>query len=285
MADMNYIRPDDLDQALDFLSHHGPETEILAGGTDVMVDLRAGELDRKKNLLDISRLEELQQIDFKDGKLSIGSGVTLTRINGSDLIRQNAPALIKCSNTFAGKQVRNKATIGGNIAHASPCGDTIPPLVIHDAKALVVTKTQKKLIPVETIASGPYRSSLPSDAVIVKFILTPCEAQFADFQKIGRRKELAVSRMSLAVMADKDKNGLISFIRIGLGACTPTPHRMDAVEEFLINKLPTQQVIWDAGKLLSQRMIGITGRRSSIIYKEPAIQGLFIRILYPMVQS
>ncbi len=285
MPEINYIRPDNLKDALDFLSLHGPETEIVAGGTDVMVDLREGKLDQKKYLLDVSRLAELKGIEVKDGTLVIGAGVTLTQINCSDLIKEVAPALAKCSTTFAGKQVRNKATIGGNIAHSSPCGDTLPPLVIHDAKVLVASKDGEKLVPVETIASGPYRSSLPPDALIVKFILKPCKAMFADFQKIGRRKELAISRMSLAVMADTDENGRISFIRVGLGACTPTPHRMDAVEQFLVGKIPTQQVIWDAGKLLSQKMIEITGRRSSIIYKEPAVQGLFMRILYPMVKS
>lgn len=285
MPEINYIKPDNLKDALDFLSLHGPETEIVAGGTDVMVDLREGKLDQKKYLLDVSRLAELKGIEVKDGTLVIGAGVTLTQINCSDLIKEVAPALAKCSTTFAGKQVRNKATIGGNIAHSSPCGDTLPPLVIHDAEVLVASKDEEKTIPVETIASGPYRSSLPPDALIVKFILKPCKAMFADFQKIGRRKELAISRMSLAVMADTDENGRISFIRVGLGACTPTPHRMDAVEQFLVGKIPTQQVIWDAGKLLSQKMIEITGRRSSIIYKEPAVQGLFMRILYPMVKS
>lgn len=285
MPEINYVRPDNLNTALDFLSLHGPETEIVAGGTDVMVDLREGKLDQKKYLLDVSRLAELKGIEVKDGTLVIGAGVTLTQINCSDLIKEVAPALAKCSTVFAGKQVRNKATIGGNIAHSSPCGDTLPPLVIHDAKVLVASKDKEKLIPVETIASGPYQSSLPPDALIVKFILKPCKAMFADFQKIGRRKELAISRMSLAVMADTDENGRISFIKVGLGACTPTPHRMDAVEQFLMGKIPTQQVIWEAGKLLSQKMIEITGRRSSIVYKEPAVQGLFMRILYPMVKS
>ena len=88
----------------------------------------------------------------------------------------------------------------------------------------------------------------------------------------------------MAIMADKDEHGRISFIRVSLGACTPTPHRMDEVEEFLTGKIPTQQLIWDAGKLLAGKMIEITGRRSSIVYKEPAVQGLFMRILYPMVR-
>lgn len=285
MADMNYITPDNLKDALNFLACHGEDTEIVAGGTDVMIDLRAGKLDRKKNLLDIGNLAELKGIDFKDEKLFIGAGVTLTQINRSDTIKKYAPALLKCSATFAGRQIRNKATIGGNVAHASPCGDTIPPLVIHEAIALIANKTGEKLIPVEAIVSGPYQSSLSRDSILVKFILKPCRSSFTDFQKIGRRKELAVSRMSIAIMADKDEKGRISFIRVCLGACTPVPQRMDEVEQFLFGKIPTQKLLWDAGKILAEKMAEVTGRRSSSVYKEPAVQGLFMRILYPMVLS
>ena len=280
---MNYITPDNLKDALNFLACHGEDTEIVAGGTDVMIDLRAGKLDQKKNLLDIRNLAELKGIDFKDEKLFIGAGVTLTEINRSDTIKKYAPALVKCSTTFAGRQIRNRATIGGNVAHSSPCGDTIPPLVIHEAVALIANKTGEKLIPVEAIASGPYQSSLSKDSIIVKFILKPCRANFTDFQKIGRRKELAVSRMSMAIMADKDEQGRISFIRVSLGACTPIPQRMDEVEQFLMGKIPTQDLIWDAGKILAEKMAGVTGRRASSVYKEPAVQGLFMRILYPVV--
>ena len=285
MADMIYKKPDSLEEALDFLARNGERTEILAGGTDVMVDLKAGDLPHKTVLMDISRLAPLRQIEFNGHKLTLGAGVTLAEIQRSDLVQTHAPALAACAETFAGKQIRNKATIGGNVAHASPCGDTIPPLVIYDARALVATRTTERLVPVDEIAAGPYQSSLPPDALIVKFVLTPRQTDFVDFQKIGRRKALAIARMSLAVMADRDAAGAISFVRVGLGACTPTPHRMGDLESFLTGKVPTLPVLREAGELLSRKMIEITGRRASIVYKEPAVQGLLMRILYPLVQS
>ena len=94
-----------------------------------------------------------------------------------------------------------------------------------------------------------------------------------------------MSRISIAVFVQQDKEGKISFIKVGLGACTPTPCKMGAVETFLTGKIPTQELIWEAGGILAKNMIEITGRRSSFIYKEPAVQGLFMRILYPVVQS
>ena len=109
------------------------------------------------------------------------------------------------------------------------------------------------------------------------------EAQgIADFQKIGRRKELAISRMSMAVMARQAGDKSISFMRFALGSCTPTPRRFQEIEEMLLDRVPDEMLLWKAGRFLAERMLNITGRRLSAVYKEPAIQGLFVRLLYPL---
>lgn len=277
-----YLRPTTLSQALDFLAENKADTTLIAGGTDVVVDIRSGEI-APRYLLDVSRLDELKGIRLENGELFIGAGVTLTEIYKSDILREYAPAMQKCSTNFASTQIRNVATIGGNVAHCSPCGDTVPPLVIHEAQAVIAGPSGEKRIPIEEVATGPYRCILQRDEIITSFILKPNKAGFADFQKIGRRKELAISRLSMAVMMDKDSENRISFMRLCLGACTPTPHRMEAVEEFMTGKTPTCELLFTGGKLLAEKMIEITGRRSSILYKEPAVQGLFVRMLYPVI--
>jgi len=283
MAEIEYIRPLNLKDALNFLWDHGEDTKIIAGGTDVMIDVRSGALV-KKYLLDISRLNELKGIELNDQGLCVGAGVTLSEIYSSETLELNALALKKCAYNFAGKQIRNIATIGGNVAHSSPCGDTVPALVVHGANALVADKKGTRLVSMEKMATNAYMSSLTPQQIIIKFILTPYQNGFADYQKIGRRRELAISRISMAVFAKKDKEGRISFIKFSLGACTPVPHSMELVEEFLTGKAPTKELIWEAGGLLAHKMIEITGSRSSTIYKEPAIQGLFMRMLYPVVR-
>ncbi|MBT4265308.1 MAG: hypothetical protein HOD85_13985 [Deltaproteobacteria bacterium] len=282
MTDIEYIRPLDLKQALDFLWDNGEDTRIIAGGTDVMVDIRSQGLD-KKYLLDISRLEELKGIELKDEGLLVGAGVTLSEIYSSSILESHALSLKKSAFNFASRQIRNIATIGGNVAHSSPCGDTVPALLAHGAKALVADKKGSRLVSMEEMATKAYMSCLSPKQILVKFILTPYGEGFADFQKIGRRRELAVSRISMAVFVKKNSEGRISFLKIGLGACTPTPCNMEKVELFLTGKVPTRELIWEAGGLLAGNMIEITGRRSSAIYKEPAVQGLFMRILYPAV--
>jgi CO/xanthine dehydrogenase FAD-binding subunit len=284
MFDVDYIRPQDLGEALDFINDYAPDATILAGGTDVMIDMRSGVL-KSRYLLDVSRLPELRDIKFDNGELTIGAGVTITEIDQSETIGRYAPALQKAADRFAGRQVRNIATIGGNVAHCSPCGDTIPPLLIHDAVAVVVSPAGQRNVPIEEMAGGPYHCTLRPNELITHFILKPKpdDVEFADFQKIGRRKELAISRMSMAAMARQAGDKSISFIRFALGSCTPTPHRFREIEDLLLEKVPDEILLWEAGRVLAERMIEITGRRSSAVYKEPAIQGLFVRMMYPLI--
>ena len=180
-----------------------------------MVDLRSGEL-KTRYLLDVSRLEELKGIHMEGEELVVGATVTLSEIYSSAILAQYAPALKKSAYNFASKQIRNVATIGGNVAHCSPCGDTVPPLVIHEAEVVFAGKNGERRVPIAEVATGPYYCHIARDEIITSFILKPMDADFADFQKIGRRKELAISRMSMAAMVNKDEKNRISFMRLSL---------------------------------------------------------------------
>ena len=281
---LGYVRSESLDEALEFLVEYGQETAILAGGTDVLIDMRSGDLN-PQYLLDVSRLSELKGIEIKNGELWVGSGVTISEIYTSKTLARFAPSLKIAAFSFASKQIRNVATIGGNVAHCSPCGDTVPPLIVHEAKVLLKSVRGERKIPIEALAAGPYKSSIGPDEVIIRFMLKPKEGTFADFQKIGRRRELAIARVSMAVIAEKDDNGKISFIRLALGSSTPTPRRMEEVEDFLRGKRPDEASLWEAGQIAATRMIEISGIRPSTVYKEKAVQGLLMRMLYPMVEN
>jgi len=283
-VDVGYMRPDTLNEALVFLGKHAEETAVVAGGTDVMVDLRSGTL-RTRCLLDISRLSELKGIEVTGDALRVGAGVTLSEIYISDTLARFAPSLRKSAFSFASKQIRNVATIGGNVAHCSPCGDTVPPLIIHEAEVVLRSPRGERTIPIEALPTGPYMSSIGPDEILTHFLLKPKEGIFSDFQKIGRRQELAIARISMAAMAEKDEEGKISFIRLALGSSTPTPRRMMGLEGFLKGKHLTEAVLWEAGGLLASKMIEISGRRPSTVYKERAVQGLVMRVLYPMVNN
>ena len=139
----------------------------------------------------------------KDG-LWIGSGVTLTEIQQSGLIAAQTPALHKSTFTFGSRQIRNMATIGGNAANASPSADTIPPMIAHDGVALIRNRQGERRIPVQELASGPYKSMVGRNEMIIGFLLQPSAGKISDFQKIGRRKSLAVARMNMAFSVERD---------------------------------------------------------------------------------
>jgi len=281
-TDREYVKPDNLDEALEFLWNHGKETKIIAGGTDVLVDLRAGKV-RAKYLMDVSRLDELAGIALNEGGLSVGSGVTLSEIHDSDIVGRYAPALQKASFSFASKQIRNMATIGGNVGNASPSADTVPPMIVQEAVAVLRNINGERRVAVEELFTGPYKSAVRPEEVIVAFLLKPAEDLRADFQKIGRRKSLAIARMNMAVLAGKDGEGKIDFIRVALGSSTPTPIRVTEVEAFLEGRTLDSETVIEGGRLMAEKMIAISGRRPSTVYKEKAVQGLFLKMLYPLV--
>jgi CO/xanthine dehydrogenase FAD-binding subunit len=283
-SDVEYVRPSSLEEAVAFLSDHGPETKPLAGGTDLLIDMRSGEL-KARYIMDVTRIPELSGITVTEEGLSIGARATIAEIARSETVKRLAPVLRKACLTFGSPQVRNTATIGGNIANASPSADTFPPLIVHEAVAVLAGPNGKRRIPVEESAAGPYKSNVGPGELIVRFILKPAEGRFCEFLKIGRRKALAIARVSMAVVAEKDAGGALCFIRFCLGSSTPVPCRIMEVEEFLTGKIPDEAAVAEGGRLAAEKMIEISGRRPTVVYKEPAIKGLFRQLLYPLVKN
>jgi len=283
-SDVEYVRPSTLEEALRFLSSHGAETRPLAGGTDLLIDIRSGHC-RARYILDIGRIPELRRIAVTGEGLSIGAGATIAEISRSREIGLLAPVLQKACFTFGSPQVRNTATIGGNVANGSPSADTLPPLIVHEAVAVLAGAKGERRIPVELSAVGPGRSTMGGDELIVRFILKPAEERYGEFLKIGRRKALAIARVSMAVLVGRDDGGEIRFIRFALGSCTPVPCRVREVEEYLTGKILDETVVAEGGRLAARKMIEISGRRPTALYKEPAVNGLFRRLLYPLVKN
>ena len=284
MTEPAYARPETLEEALLFLRDHGADTRPLAGGTDLLVDMRSGKL-QTRYLLDISRLSAFQGIDLREECLSIGAGVTISEIYASPLAAEYAPSLVRACAAFGSRQIRNVATIGGNVGNASPSADTAPPLLVHEAQAVLADANGERTLPVENLFLGPYRSGIKPHELMLRFLLKPAQGMFSDFQKIGRRKALAIARMSMAVSADRERNGAIRSLRLALGSSTPTPMRMGSVESFLVGKHPDRKTLAEGARLVAEEMVGITGRRPSTVYKEKAVQGLFLRMLTPLLKG
>lgn len=278
---MVYLRPSTLQEALRLLDELGSQAAILAGGTDLLVEARQGKL-QACSLVDISGIGELKAVELTGREVHLGAGVTFSEIISSRLLREHAPALVQAASSVGSPQVRNVATVGGNVVHCSPCADSVPALLVHEARAVLRSSKGFREVPLESFLLGPYRSAIGSGEMLTEFVLESHSGLWASFQKVARRRELAIARLSLAVVAQA-VDGVFALLRIALGSATPAPKRMVRVEEFLLGKPITEPNLWEAGRILAQEMIGASGIRASTAYKERAVQGLLVRSLSPLM--
>lgn len=308
-----YVRPDNLPEALRWLAQRGSETRVLAGGTDLMVQLRqkSGDLVIKSRvlkpgtlagdgigaggggggtgeaqiwLMDISGLSELRGISEFVDRLEIGALATHTRISESILVRQRARALAEACASIGGPQIRNRGTIGGNIANASPAADTLPALVVLDAAAAVARwedgRVKVRELPVAGLVTGPYQTALAPDELIVsvRIPLLPAEARSA-YIKLGRRNAMSISRLAVAAWAVLADDGRVTDVRICPGSATPRPMRFSQAEKVLLGKLPSADLVVEAARTVGDAMVAVTGVRWSTEYKRPVVEALSRRAI------
>ena len=278
-ARFEYFRPESLISALQFLDAHGDQTSLLAGGTDLMIAARNGEL-KSRFVLDISRLDELNRIEKVDGLCAVGAGVTFTEISNSPEILASAPVLARAAKTVGSPQIRNLGTIGGNVANASPAADGVPPLVVLRTRAHIRSLSSERTPFVEELITAPYRTSLKPDELIVRFLIEPIPSGCRwSFQRIARRKSLAIARANAAVLASLDSQGVVEDLRLCVGSILPQPARMTTAEETLKGKIPSPELIRLASETVSSEMIRRSGIRPTTEYKKPAVEGLVIKAL------
>lgn len=282
MIEFDFIRPKTLDAALDFLNREGKDTRVLAGGTDLLVELRSLSpegRDLPRYVMDISALEELAGIEESDGTISIGPLTTHGEIAGSALLRRRAPLLARACSLVGAVQLRAVGTIGGNIINASPAADSVPALIALNAEVEFRTAGGKRHFLLKDIFVKPYRTDIQPDELLVriKFPALPDGAKTA-FVKLARRNALAVSRMNIAVVVLL-KDGVVIDARVSPGSATPLPDRISAAEEVLLGKTPTEELIRQAGRKVSEEMVNRSGVRWSTPYKKPVIEALASRAL------
>ncbi|MBS3969797.1 MAG: xanthine dehydrogenase family protein subunit M [Clostridia bacterium] len=280
MIKHKYLRPRSLDVACQLLSE--TRGKVLAGGTDLMVQLRA-EDEKLKNInhvIDINHLKELSYIKKEDGYIHIGGLTTHQEIQESDLIQKEAAFLALAVSTVGSPQIRNRGTIGGSICNASPAADPLPPLIALNADVKLKSVRGERTLPLVSIFQKPYSTCLEPDEILVEISFKSLpETTKTTFIKLGRRKALAIARMNIAVALDFLADGTITEARIVPGSVFPTPDRVTAAEEFMLNKKPTVELIEQASKMVSEEMIKRTGIRWSTEYKQPVIENLTKRAI------
>ena len=186
---------------------------LLAGGTDLMIAARKGEL-KSRFVMDVSRLGELNRIEKADGLLAVGAGATFTEISNSTEVLKSAPVLARAAKSVGSPQIRNVGTIGGNVANASPAADSVPPLVVLRARVHIQSLSSERTPLVDELIVAPYRTSLRPDELIVRFLIEPVPTDYRwSFQRIARRKALAIARANVAALAMSDPRGVVRRLK------------------------------------------------------------------------
>ena len=275
----DYVRASTCVEAVTLLVDDSRESRPLAGGTDLMVIVHkdGASWDR---LVDISRVDEMRGITEEDDAIIVGAAVNHTEAAEHPLIRAQLPALADACHAIGSPQIRNRGTIGGNVANAATCADTMPALVCLGAVARIVTRNGELEIPVGDLVTRPNQTTLPAGAIIRDFrIPIPAAGSKMAFVKLGRRQAQSISRLSLACVGRLDENGRVAEVRLTPGACTSQTQRFDQAEAVLLSKEPTEELVREAGQVAAAQMVAIAGRRWSTAYKEPALVALVERAL------
>ena len=272
----NYKTPETLVEACDLLWAYGGRAKIIAGGTDLVIGLRNGD-HQPQCLIDITKIEELRRIGERDGTVSIGAAVTHSEIVSSPLIKKYGNVLSDAASEIGSPQIRNLGTIGGNIVNASPAADTLPPLMVLDANAKVISKEGEREVSLLQLFQAPYETNLKLHEILVQVTFKKLLPNVrTSFVRLARREAMAIARMSVAIVLQMEK-GMVEDIRISAGAVTPTPQRIFDVETMLKGKMLDENLIKNASRKVSETMIQRSGIRPSTSYKAPVVEALFVR--------
>lgn len=259
-----FYRPETIDNALDLLNHI-PDAKIIAGGTDLVIAMNERKITPPA-LIDVTGIAEMGRI-WEDGDtLHIGAAVTFSKLQSSALVRRYCPSLCEAASEMGAVQIRNLATIGGNVANAAVAADGVPPLLSMNARVLVKSVDDTRCVSLTEIIAGINQNALASNEMIVEFQIQDMPNTIKVFEKIGRRKALAISRINLAVCAELSGR-LVKRIIIVVGAVGKTAYRVKEVEEYLYNKELSDMVILSAADIMDETVARNLAGRSTTPYK------------------
>jgi CO/xanthine dehydrogenase FAD-binding subunit len=284
MTEFRYLRPHSLDEAVALLSEPGVRNRILAGGTDLVNQFRKGEISCDR-VVDVAHIPELRGI--QDGNpIRIGASVTHSEIAESALLQERAPILVQACGQIGSPQIRNIATIGGNVVNAAACADTLPVLVCLEAQAVVTSAGGEERVPVADFVTGVYQTRLPPGGLVQAFEFeAPPPGSRMSFQRIGRRQAMSIARLSVAALGALDAGSHVSLLRLVPGAAFARFRRAAGVEGMLLGQQPTTRLIADAGREMTRLFLQESGGRWSAQYKELAIAALTERALHEVLMA
>ena len=268
--------PCTLAEALEILETHGEEILPLAGGTDVLPDIAKEVRSLPRKVMNLRGIPELEKLELceKTGDLELGAGLTFARIREHPLVREHLPALAEMARGVGAVAIQNMATLGGNLMTASAAGDAAPMLLALGASVVFASSRGERLIPMEEIYRN-YRETvrLPSELLVKIRIPSWSLGSLQRFFKVGTRKALTISRLSLGCWACESAPGVFSRVRLAVGSVTPYPVLFSRASELLENRKLSEEDLGKAAELLAHEV----SPRKDTAYRQWMIQKLICR--------
>lgn len=273
MTDLQVKIPSNLEELKEYLNKADEQTYIIAGGTDFVIKMRKKSI-YQGTIIDLTGIKELNYIKKEDGFIKIGANSTFTKIEENILVKEYAHCVKEAAEKVGSKQIRNTATIAGNIANASPAADSIPALMSLGAKLKTIKGSGEITIKeIDDVVEGLNKNKLQKDEAIIE-ILIPIKGKNyrSTFSKVGSRSTVSISKLSIAISLKY--TNVIEDIRIFIGALGPKAFRSKIGEEILKGKKPSKELLEEFEKGLEKQVdLAIPGRYSQP-YKRECIKGI-----------
>lgn len=271
--------PRDLAGAYAALSAGTPETPVrpIAGGTDLMVAI-TGELGPgPDSVVDLWAIDDLRGIAIDGDALTLGALTTYTEIRRSALCREHVPALVDAAATIGAAQIQNRGTLGGNIANASPAGDTLPVLLAADALFVLGSERGEREVPAAEFWTAYRQTALAHDELVLRIRIPLAPDREIRFRKVGTRRAQSISKVVLAAAWRGD--GTWRDVRVALGSVAATPIRAHGTEAALEGRAPTPETADRAAEALAGELAPIDDVRSTAEYRRLVAARVLHRIV------
>ena len=263
-----YLRATSIDECIKLIADSGNDTYLLAGGTDLIPRLRSGKLTAS-TVIDISRVPELSRIEREKDGVVIGAMCRLRALQNEKSITGPMSVLCEGAGHVSSMQVRNVATLGGNICNASPSADTVPALLILDAVARIYSKQGTREVPLESFFTGPGKTVLRPDELLTGVFLPNTQPRTgAAYRKYAIRGDSDITIVGAGALVTLDADGKISAARIALASVGPTELRMKNEEKMLIGKRPDATLFKEVAAACAENISPITDQRATKEYRK-----------------
>lgn len=268
----NFVSPKSIEELCVALRNKCENTYVIAGGTDLTIKFVKEQI-YDFNIIDLGKMKELKYIEVKENTIKIGSGATMTEIENNEDLKRVSPSLTLAASMVGSTQIRNRATIGGNIANAAQCGDTLPVLFAFDAKLKILNSLNEyRYENVKDFVLGINKTTLKSDEIIIS-IEMEITNQSSSFSKVGSRKTVTIAKLNCCGKFDLDETNYIKDATIYMGAIGITPVKADLIEKNLIgNRL--ENLREDLEESIIAQIEKAIPDRNSKHYKKVAAKGL-----------